>query len=151
MERVVAPTAAPDHAPPARSGTTRVGLRITRIRAIPIPTPLPHVPRHVIQPIPVCPKVPHRAGVGINPIVEGRMITPRRADVEGVGRGTEIVRPAVRYRVHIRPRKPMPACPPRPPSSPSPSVGSRYPLALQFTQGFVTCPLLYTTAIFASA
>ena len=84
--------------------------RCTVIRArIPIPTPLPHIPRHVIQPIPVRRKIPHRTRVRRNPVVERRMITPRRADVVGVARTAVIVGLAVRDRVHIRPRKPMPA------------------------------------------
>ena len=58
--------------------------RMLEISAIPIPTPLPHVPSHVIKPIPVRRKISHRTGVGINPVVERRMIAPRRADVVGV-------------------------------------------------------------------
>src|ERR1039458_8364471 len=47
VERVAVPNAASKHAAPARPETTRISLRATRIRTIPVPAPLHHIPCHV--------------------------------------------------------------------------------------------------------
>ena len=87
---------APTHTGRARCATTRVSLRATRIRTMPIPTPLPNIPRHVIQAIPVCRKISHRTRVGTIASGEGRMIAMRRVDIVGVAPSRQGVSVVVR-------------------------------------------------------
>ena len=51
--RIVKPTAAANNAGRARTRPSRVSLCSLFISTIPVPSPLPHIPNHIIQPIPV--------------------------------------------------------------------------------------------------
>ena len=53
VPRIVVPTATAYRAGRARTGPSRVSLCSLCIPIIPIPSPLPHIPRHIIQPIPI--------------------------------------------------------------------------------------------------
>ena len=50
---VVVPTGTANHAARARTRPSRVSLSGLFISTTPVPSPLPHIPGHVIQPIPV--------------------------------------------------------------------------------------------------
>src|ERR1035437_2283561 len=103
-DRVVVTTAAPKHMGQAilTRRPTRVDLRGTRIISIPIPTPLPHIPRHVIQPIPVRRKITHRTRVGITSSSKRRIIADGSGKVVGVT--TRSQRQGITVVVRLAPR-----------------------------------------------
>src|ERR1700722_20136621 len=81
----VAPTAAAVHTDTQcpddrsawiRSAQVRAAGRIRR-RRIPVPTPLQHIARHVIQTIPVRRKRSHRTREGVRSLIEGAVVTVR--------------------------------------------------------------------------
>ena len=76
----------------------------------PIPAPLPHVPRHVIQTISVRRKCPHRTRVRVNPVVEERIIAGVAHIVAIVARATAVV-VRLAFRDGVAPRKPLPTHP----------------------------------------
>jgi hypothetical protein len=114
-----APTAAAQNTVAMRrkSRASRITLRCPCIRIptviIPIPTPLPYVPRHVIKPIAIRRKIPHRTCVEIISSGKRRMIAARGIHIVGEAPSRQgisvIVRLAPRNRVP--PRKPLPAQP----------------------------------------
>ena len=90
VDGIVEPAAAADHAVRACSSTTGVAAPCIR-RAIPIPAPLEHITRHVIQAISVHRKTAHRrrARVGSTP---KRMVTVRPQIVGGAAGSAAVVR-----------------------------------------------------------
>ena len=82
--RAVAPAATAVNAARTRRGTRRI-TRVTTVSVIvgviPIITPLPDIPAHIKQTIPIRRKTPHRTRIGHCPVIISRVITRGRANI----------------------------------------------------------------------